>query len=249
MTKTITVLLTIFIQYTAYAQCIDKEKIQYGGDYGHTKYIHLCPTYSFAFGGDTTKSWNILGNPISIQQAPANVLKYKRKVDDAIKAYAGNRFCSDLHFQSVDVVYPERLQAFKDSGRWEVTLKHYKAKYLYYYEFEPDTASSYLIGVAVSKDGRIISPFNFPSKKEYKPIDKAFTYCKLIDIATKVQKHIDPIESIKFEYDTKRKRFYWRISQEVVNSHEGLNHLNQVFIDAADLTKTRNFTSHVSIIY
>ena len=47
----------ILNQLTVLSQCIDKEKITYGGDWGFTDYIHRCPTYSFTFDGDTSKNW------------------------------------------------------------------------------------------------------------------------------------------------------------------------------------------------
>jgi hypothetical protein len=222
----------------AFAQCIDLQKITYGGDWGFVNYIHLCPTYAFAFGGDTSKQWNILTDPIDIMQAPREVLHLKNKVDSAIKHFAGDKFFSKIKFNSVEVVYPELLQMFRDSGRNEVTLKHCKAKYFFYYEFQPDTIAGYHIGIAVNDRGKIISEFNFPSKSNYKPVDTTFSYCKLVKTARQVQQNIDPIERIQLEYDTTRKRFYWLISQGLVNEKEGLNYYNQVIIDAADLTKT-----------
>jgi len=232
-----------------FSQCIDREKITYGGDWGFVDYIHLCPTYVFAFGGDTSVHWDVLRTPIDIRQAPKEVLSFKRKVDSAIQSFGGNKFFSRVKFESVEVVYPERLQEFRDSGRQDVTLKYYRAKYLFYYKFNPDTIATYHIGIALSKNGKILSKFHFPSKASYHPIDTTFSYCKLINIAKKAQKNIEPIESIKLEFDSKTKRFYWLVTQSLVNEKEGLNYYNQVLIDAADLSKTKTQRGAVSVIY
>jgi hypothetical protein len=245
----VVVFLLISLTHYGFSQCIDRGKIKLGGDYGFINFIRRCPTYSFAYGGDTSKNWNVLDNPIDIKQAPVNALKFKKNVESKVENYAGDNFFSNLKFISVDIVYPEKLKQFIHDGRTDVTLKYYKAKYFYYYQFKPDTSSAFLIGIAVRKDGKILSPFMFPSKNNYKAVDKNFTYCKLINIARTVQKNIDPIESISLEFDTKSQRFVWMISQAVVKSHEGDNFINQVFIDAADLSQTEKSRTHVHIVY
>jgi hypothetical protein len=250
MLRVTTIIISLsFLKCVAFSQCIEKKQIKYGGDYGFVNYIHLCPTYAFAFGGDTSKKWNVLNDPIDIKQAPSNALIFKKKVELAIKNFSGNDFYSNLKFQSVDVVYPERLKLFRTEGRQGVTLKYYKAKYFYYYQFKPDTSAAYLIGIAVDKNGKILSPFVFPAKKNYKSVDKDFTYCKLIQIAKSKQKDIDPIESISLEFDTKSQRFLWLISQAVVKPHEGTNSINQVTIDAANLSIIEVIKSQVHIVF
>ncbi len=92
-----------------------KKKITYGGDWGFTDYIHRCPTYSFAFDGDTSKNWNALNDPIDIMQALKNILPLKRSVENKIKEFAGESFFSNLRFDEVEVVYADRLKAFLDS--------------------------------------------------------------------------------------------------------------------------------------
>ena len=231
------------------AQCIDKEKITYGGDWGFTDYIHRCPTYQFAYGGTDSKEWGVLDDPVSMAQAPAIVLKIKRKVEDSIRRYAGENFYQQLHFSSVEMVVPEQLGYFKKEGRQDVTLKYCKAKYYFYYEFKPDSIASYHYGVAVDKHNKIVSPFKFPKASEYRPINKKFSYCQLLRIAEQAQPSIKPIETIRMVYDSKDKRFYWLVSQEIVNQHEGVNYYNQVLIDAADLTKTKKRQGEASIVY
>jgi hypothetical protein len=236
-------------QFTAFSQCIDRDKITYGGDWGFVEFVHRCPMYNFTFGGDTSKNWNVLNDPIDIMQAPSKVLTLKKYVDNKIKEFAGDKFYSKVSFTSVEVVYGDKLQAFIDSGRQDVTLKYCKAKYFFYYEFKPDTIATFHIGIALDNEGKIISKLNFPSKDNYKPVDTDYSYCKLIDIARKVQPNIDPIKQISIEYDTKLKKFYWLISQNIVNSKEGINYFNQVYIDAADLSKAAKSKASVSIIY
>ena len=248
--STLLLILGIAIQLTTFSQCIDSTKIKWGGDYGFINYIRQCPTYNFAYGGDTSKHWNVLDDAIDIMQAPIKVIELKHKVDAAIKNYAGKNFYSDVRFNSVEVVYPDKLKTFTDSGRGGLTLKYCKAKYFFYYTFQPDRiGKGYLIGVAVDKYGKIISPFTFPSKNDYKPIDKTYTYCKLIDIARSTQKNINPIDEISLNYDKKNKRFYWFISQAIVDTHEGINYINVVTIDAANLSRAKTYKSHAMIIY
>ncbi len=234
------VALLVWFSFTstiALPQCIDKSKIDFGGDYGFVDYIFHCPTYSFSYKGDTSKKWGILNNPIDISQAPAIALKYKKMVEDSIRSYAGSSFFSNVEFEDVEIVYPEKFKDF--SGRHDVTQSTCRAKYFYNFQFKADSIKGYLIGVAVDKKGKIISPFNFPSKRFYKPIDKTFTYCKLIDIARRAQKNMDPINKISLEYDKRQGHFYWLISQAVNPTHEGENYYNQVVIDAADLTTVK----------
>jgi hypothetical protein len=242
-------LCLIVVRVAAFAQCDDKPKIEFGGDFGFVKYMFNCPSYTFAYNGDTSKKWNVLNNHIDINQAPKKVLLFKKMVEKTIKNYSGNKFFSDLRFYDVDVNYPEKFQAFKDSGRSGMLHKYSKAKYFYYYRFGPNDTASYLIGVAVNKTGKIISPFTFPSKKDYKQIDKKFTYCELIDIARKVQKDIDPIADIRLEYDPMHKNFYWRIRRKLVNETEGLNKVCLVEINAANLMDAKPVVSQVSTIF
>jgi hypothetical protein len=244
--------LSIFIvanSSLAISQCIDKDKITYGGDWGYADYIHRCPTYSFAYGGDTSKNWNVLTDPIDIFQAPEKVRQLKRLVDDKVKAYAGKKFFSRVRFNEVEVVYPNKLKEFLDSGRQDVTLKYCKAKYLFYYDFMPDSLMPYHIGVALNEAGKIVSPFTFPSKDEYKAIDTTFSYCQLIAIAKQVQHDIEPIKEIQFEYDNNTKRFYWLIIQEIKNEKQGLNYFYEIAIDAADLTNTKLIKAKAYIDY
>jgi hypothetical protein len=242
------VCLLIFSALTTFSQCIDRGKIDGSEDGLFFDYGYLCPSYSFAFNGDTSKNWNIHYDDIDIRQAPPKVLKFKSRVDRAIKEFAGSKFYQNLKFEDVSVCYPERLKLFNDSGA-QVSLAHFKSKYTYFYSFEPDTTTGYSIAVAVDQSGKIITPFIFPSKRFYKPVDKSFTYCKLIAIARKAQKNIDPIDKISFEYDKKKKKFYWLVSQALVNDHEGANQVNVVYIDAADLKKVTSAKSTVFVSY
>jgi hypothetical protein len=182
-------------------------------------------------------------------QAPPIIHQLKRQVEDSIRRYAGAKFYQKLHFNAVEMVVPEQLQHFKKQGRQNVTLKHCKAKYFFYYEFKPDSIATYHYGVAINQHNKIISPFRFPKVSEYKPINVTFSYCQLLRIAQQAQPAIKPVDAISLEYDSQTKRFYWLISQAIVNQHEGENHFNQVLIDAADLTKTKRRQGKASIVY
>lgn len=247
---TLRLLLTYFLIHsttTLFSQCIDREKIKYGGEYSFVDYIHRCPTYNFAYGGDTSKFWNVLDDPIDIAQSPKEVIPLKLKIEEQVRLYCGDIFFKDLKFSSVEVVYKDKLKAFRDSGRQDVTLKYCKAKYFFYYEFKPDTLATYLIGIAVDSKGAIMNKFTFPSKNDYKTVNTNISNCKLVELARKSQPQIDPIKEISFEYDKVEKKFYWLVSQEIQNMKEGRNSFNQVIIDAADLTKTKAITGSIFI--
>jgi hypothetical protein len=189
----------------------------------------------------------VLDDPIDIAQSPKEVIPLKQRIEEQVKAYCGDIFFKDLKFSSVEVVYKNKLKEFRDSGRQDVTLKYCKAKYFFYYEFKPDTLATYLIGIAVDKNGTIMNKFSFPSKEEYKTVDINISNCKLVEIARKTQPQIDPIKEISFEYDEVEKRFYWLVSQEIQNIKEGRNSFNQVIIDASNLTRTKAITGSALI--
>jgi hypothetical protein len=230
-----------------FAQCIERKKISYGSEYGFVDFIHLCPTYNFSYDGDKSTDWNLLSDPIDIRQAPKEVLIFKEQIENEIRNYSGNDLYSKLVFKSVEVVYEDKLGAFIERGRQNLTLEYCKAKYFYYYELELDNISTYLIGVTLDKKGKRISDYHFPNKSNYVPIDTNYDYCKLIEIAKKSQPQIEPIRDIKLDYDEESKSFFWQITQEIVNIKEGKNNFNQVIIDASDLNKTKNIVGETYI--
>jgi hypothetical protein len=244
-----TVVILFFVRILTSAQCNDKPKIAFGGDYGFVNYMFNCPSYSFAYNGDTSKNWGVLNNHIDICQAPAKVLIYKERIEKVINNYAGSRFFSKLRFYDVDVNYPEKFKAFKDSGRSDMIHKYSRAKYFYYYRFGLNDTASYLIGIAVNKRGQIINHFSFHSKKYYKPIDGTVTYCKLLEIARRTQKNIDPIEDIRLEYDRHKKEYYWCITRKLVDPKEGVNKVYSVEINAANLNDAKAVESKAWIIF
>ena len=240
--------ITTFLAHLAVlAQCIEREKISYGSEYGFVDFIHRCPTYNFSYDGDKSTDWNVLTDPIDIKQAPKEVLVFKEQIENEIRNYSGSDLYSKLVFKSVEVVYEDKLKAFTEKGRQGLTLEYCKAKYFYYYELELDSISTYLIGVALDKKGKRLSEYRFPNKSHYVPIDTNYDYCKLIEIAKKSQPQIEPIKGIKLDYNEKTKRFYWQITQEIVNIKEGKNNFNQVIIDASDLNKTKNIIGETYI--
>lgn len=251
VTRKLLIGVLLSIAYTSFvsAQCIDRKKISWSEDGLFYNYGYLCPAYFFSFGGDTSKKWNIGFENVDIRQAPVNVLKFKKKVDQAIKNYAGGNFFKNLKFTNVEVCYPERLKFFKDSGAVLTTLAHYKCRYTYNYSFEPDSLTGYNICIGVTSSGQIVTPFIFPSKRSYKPIINSFTYCQLIGIAKQIQKNIEPIDKISFNYDKKKKLFYWLIAQEIVGVHKGSNNINEVLIDASDFSKVRKIKSAVFVSF
>jgi hypothetical protein len=231
------------------AQCIDRKKIDWSNDGLFYDYGYLCPAYFFSFNGDTAKKWNTRFENINIGQAPGNVLRFKHTVDQAITKHAGVEFFKNLKFNNAEVCYPGRLKLFKDSGMTLATLAHYKCRYVYNYSLDADSVTGYNINVGVTSYGKIVTPLIIPSKRNYKPIIKTFTYCQLIEIAKKAQKNIIPVDRISFKYDKKKQQFYWLISEEIVSPHEGRNDINVVYIDASDFNRVTAVKSSVLVAF
>ena len=66
-----------------------------------------------------------------------------------------------VKFNEVEVVYPNKLKAFIDSGRQDVTLKFCKAKYLFYYDFMPDT----ILELQLTQQAKLLVNLPFLQKK------------------------------------------------------------------------------------
>jgi hypothetical protein len=227
--------------------CLEDKKVRYGGDFKAHNYTYFCPAYQFAYDGDVSKSWNIL-NPIDIRQVATTLLPVKKKVEQQIRDYAGNALFSKLRFSSADVVYTDSINKF--AGRVpEVDMKFCKAKYYFYYTLQADAQAVFNIGFAANKQGFIISPFDIPAKRDYAAIDTTLNVCRILAIARKYNPKIDPIAEVTFDYDSKSKRFYWLVSQKIINSHEGANTFNQVKIDAARPSKVEKLKGEVTISY
>ncbi|AHM59257.1 hypothetical protein D770_04950 [Flammeovirgaceae bacterium 311] len=232
----------IFILYSCnlFSQCIEQEKIGLGGEFGSIPHTFRCPTYNFSFKGVESKEWNIVDDPIHITQAGDEVLLIKEQLEKKIMDYSGEDFFSKLTFHSVEVSYPDSVEKFK-TRMPKVDLEKCTAKYFFYYYFVPEDFMKYCIGFALDTDGNILSNFNFPSKNEYREIDKSLNKCEVLDIARATNKEIDPIDKISFEYDDEKKIFYWLIKQKIVNPKEGVNEYNVVVVNAADRTEILSF--------
>ena len=247
--RTTAIILTVLIfSLNSFSQCIEKEKISYGGDWSNYKYTYFCPTYEFAFGGDTSKTWNILNDPIDINQISFQILPVKEEVERQILNYSGQDFLKDLKFLSVQIVYPDSIEKFSDRMPF-CDLDSCRVKYFFYYNFSPVENANYHIGIAVDNNLEIVNEFIFPSKKDFKPIDKELTICKLIDISKRYKKQIEPIEKIKLDYNKESKCFVWIISQGLINEKEGINKYNEMMIDASDSEKIEFKESEVMIMF
>lgn len=246
------IVLFVAIESIAFSQCIDREKIQKGYTFDNYKHsrsvkadtITYTQVYAFAQNDEVYQNGNYLVNDaIDIKQAANNIRKYRQKGENAIKAYAGNKFFSELHFKLAVIVYPERVEVPIGNGHSKIEIMYKKIKdqfkYVYLYDFKADSISSCEFRFQVDRFGKVILNFELPPKGRYKPINKHFTYCQLIHIARKAQTHIDPIRSIKLCYNINNKRFYWIISQDISDKALGSHYYNYVQIDAADLSKVK----------
>jgi hypothetical protein len=230
----------VFLAHLAiFSQCIEKDKIRFGVD-DFSDFQSFYPTYRFSYVGvKSSTNGKLLYGATDIKKAPKEVLIFKDKIENEIKNYSGNDLYSKLVFESVRVLNEEKLKTFTEKEKQNFIKKCSKVKYCYYYELKLDTVSTYIIVVALDKNGKRISKYHFPNKSNYAPINADYDYCKLIEIAKKSQPLIEPVESIKLDYDDKSQRFYWQLNQEIVNPKEGENYSNQVIIDASDMTKIK----------
>jgi hypothetical protein len=229
------------------SHCLEDEKVEYGGDFNSYNYTYFCPFYSFKYHGETSTKWDFL-NPVDIMQISSTLFPVKKKVEYQIQDYAGESFFSRLEFSSVDVVYPDSVKKFE--GRMpEVDMSNCKAKYYFFYVFRADVQAVYNIGFAVNEKGAIISPYDFPSKGYYRPIDTTLTVCKALEIARKANPKLGPIDKVTFDYDVKAKRFYWIVSQAIQYKHAGINKFNLVLIDAANPSIVKKQQGQVSISF
>lgn len=108
MKKLIAIILISF-SCNAQEKCIENENIGLGGDFNSIDYTFGCPTYSFSFIGDKSKEWNIMNNPIGINQVADEVLPIKSRLENKIKEYTGEKFFSKLEFYSVQISYPDSI--------------------------------------------------------------------------------------------------------------------------------------------
>jgi len=240
-------LIILLTTKTVNAQCVDSDKVVISGDFGGHQYITFCPTYNFSFEGDTSKEWNILNNPIDINQV-SFLIDIKDRLELKIRNYSGDNFFSHLKFYSVEMSCPDSIKNFRNRGP-KVVMDKCKAKYFFYYYFIPTDGTKHCIGIALNEKEEIISQLNFPSKQEFKPIDTILTVCKVIEIAKQTNPQIEPIDKISFDFDNHSKEYYWAISQKIIKPVEGENEFNKVLINAADYTKTKRTKGKTFIQY
>ena len=233
MKSTICLLLLFTLSLNIRSQCLDEEKLTYGGDWAGIDYIFFCPSYTFAFNGDTVKQWNILNDPIDIYQIKDEIFPIKANLEAQILKFSGKKFFDDLTFVSVEVVYPDSIEKFSNRMP-SCNLDSCRTKYFFSYDFIPIENVHYHIGIAVNEYGKILNKFNFPAKKHYKMIDKGLTICDILEVAKKYKTQIEPIEDIKLRYNEKEKKFYLVVSQGVKERKEGIYQCNELLIDASN---------------
>lgn len=232
---------------TLYSQCGDSDKVIISGDFGGHQYITFCPTYNFSFDGDTAKKWNVLNDPIDINQV-SFLIDIKGRLELKIRDYSGDNFFSHLKFYSAEISYPDSITNFRKRGP-KVVMEKCRAKYFFYYYFIPTDGIKHCVGIALNDKEEIISQLNFPSKQEYQSIDTTLTVCNVIDIAKRINPQIEPIDKITFDFDNVTKEYYWTISQKILKPVEGENEFNKVLINASDQTKAKRTKGTTFIQY
>jgi len=53
-------------------------------------------------------------------------------------------------------------------------------------------------------------------------------------LAKKYKEQIEPIDRIRFDYSFDEKKFYWIITQKLINEKRGINNINELLIDASN---------------
>jgi hypothetical protein len=230
-------LIGLFFKFTSvFSQCTELDKVKYGGNWTDGD-LYYCPAYTFSFDGSVSTKWSILNDPIDIKQIGTYIFPIKDTVEKQIREYSGDIFFSRVKFHSVAIAYPDSIRKFA-AKHPRPDIKSCKYKYFFYYKFFGDNLACYNIGIAVDKNGKIISTLPFPKKTEYQPIDTTLNACRVLDIARKVNININPISEIIFDYNPETRKFYWCISQALKDRKQGKNIYDIVIIDAANASQT-----------
>ncbi len=213
-------------------ESFDEKIIKLGGEFDFIKYQHRCAIYKFSKNGDKSEKWNTL-NPNDIEKISKIVEPIKQTLENRIMEYSNSDFFNRLSFSSVDVNFKDSIANFENRNNIHRICN---SKYYFYYYFKPVNKVKYCIGFAVNEKGEILSKFNFPSKSDYKNIDRTLDVNKVLKIA-RSYKNIKPIKEITFEYDKKQKRFYWLIKQKEKRIKANRYKYNVLKIDASDISK------------
>jgi hypothetical protein len=237
MRKMLIVICFFLPKQTLFGQCIDRINVEEGYTSGQIDYFSYCAWFAFSYDGDTSKHWIALGQNIDYSQLPASIKKLKTKTDKFIHSYAGDSFSSKVVFEEVFVSYPDSIKKFRE--KVDVQISNCRAKCAFIYRYRFDSLASFRFQVAINNSGQIIQKNTIPSKTEFKPFDKNFSYCKIIAIAKKRKKDIEPIDNISLEYHAQKKKIYWRITEKNKNTHLGARIIYAVLVDAADISKSR----------
>ncbi|WP_430615274.1 hypothetical protein [Flavobacterium sp. JP2137] len=213
----------------ASAQC--RETVS--GDFQSKEFSAPCPVFNFSYQGVNSQSWVFPTRALDISLVADEVLPVKQRLEQQLQAYVGEEFFSKLQFKSVDISNYDSIAKFQ--GRYPpVDMYACKTKYFFYYHYVPTAEIKYCIGIALDDKAQIISPFNFPASRDYLPLESQLDFCKVMDIAAKTRTPITPIESVSFDFDTDKQKFFWWIKQKIVNPKVGENERNEISIEAAD---------------
>ncbi|MBW3517588.1 hypothetical protein [Flavobacterium sp. NKUCC04_CG] len=223
------VLFFVLGSFFTRAQC--KETIS--GDFQSKEYSSPCPVFNFSFDGINAKGWVYASKSLDISLVADEILPVKETLEQQLQAYVGDEFFSKMKFKSVDISNYDSIQKF--SGRYPpVDMYACKTKYFFYYYYYPNPQIKYCIGIALDDKKNIISSFNFPQKEHYLPEEAGLDYCKVMELVKKTGTKVEPIESVSFDFDPEKQKFFWWIKQKIVNPKEGENQRNEISIEAAN---------------
>ena len=137
--------------------------------------------------------------------------KFRQIVKNYIVNRSGQLFYNSLTLDRVKVTSIDSIKKVNPKS-W--LLKDGKAKYHFEYSFYPEKNTSYVFGISLDSDGKIISRHAIPQNTDNLDLTKTIKLCALI-AKIKIQFPTEsslPLADIKLHYDKKKNKFYYAIT-------------------------------------
>ena len=137
--------------------------------------------------------------------------KFRQIVKNYIVNRSGQLFYNSLTLDRVKVTSIDSIKKVNPKS-W--LLKDGKAKYHFEYSFYPEKNISYVFGISLDSDGKIISQDAIPKNKDNLDLTKTI---KLCDLIAKIKKQYPTESSLRFAdiellYDKKKNKFYYMVT-------------------------------------
>ncbi len=215
--------------------CLDSIDVREGGGWTGYETIYFCPSYTFKYGGDTSIKWNVLNNPIDINQVYSIIEPVKKNVESYIDFYSGLKLGEEIEFVDVQVVYHDSIDKF-DRQSLKKNECLCKAKYFFTYRFFINDEMAYNFNVSLNDSLEIISDILLPRKVNCGNIIEYISSCNVIEFLINEYPEL-VIDYYTIEYRKDSDKLYWVIyedSQECM-----LNSIRVFLISITDLSDTQ----------